>query len=171
MSPVHSPFQMHGGERMLILLLEMTPDHEKKSEYLTLTALRLANLPTTRAKPFLPLSSLPPTSLSPLPTSQNFLDAFQAWHAWSRSRHLVTFPIIGSAVACFLGDQERGRQRKVLTELLEAYRRVTTPAFLKEDKGEEGFGGRWTAFVTDAGRSVWEWKAVHELVAQEPYKT
>ena len=160
-----------GVKECLSFYLEMTTGLEKKFEDITMTALRLANLPTTRAEPFLPLSSLPSTSLSPLPTSQNFLDAFNAWRSWTRSRHLVTFPIIGSAVACFLGDQERGRKRKVLIELLEAYRRVTTPGFLKEVKGEEGFGERWTAFVAEAGRSVWEWKAVHELVTQEPGKT
>ncbi|KAL8277664.1 hypothetical protein RQP46_009937 [Phenoliferia psychrophenolica] len=141
---------------------------EKQYESTTLAALRSANLPTTRADNSILPTALPPTSLSPPPTSGNFLDAFHCWHSWSRKHGLVTFPIAPSAVAVFLNQQARST-RRTLAALLDAYRKVTSGAFTKiplnavEVMGED-FVRRWKIFAEEAARSVWDWVAVRELV-------
>ncbi|KAK4055264.1 hypothetical protein OIV83_000546 [Microbotryomycetes sp. JL201] len=91
----------------------------------TMSNLRASNLPTApshqRAGP------LDAQQLGYRPS--DFVQTYMAYTTWTRGNRFVTFPILSLAIALFLDDCVAPGQRMICINILEFYRRVTSPAF------------------------------------------
>ncbi|KAM0793401.1 hypothetical protein ACM66B_000853 [Microbotryomycetes sp. NB124-2] len=91
----------------------------------TVTGLRASNLPTSLSQQR--HGPLDAQGRGYQPT--DFIHTYIAYSNWTRQNGLVTFPVLALAVAFFLQEKVAPQQRLICINVLEYYRRATSPAF------------------------------------------